>query len=162
MKLKECLEKSAEKEEIKNILDKNGYLCSIFSFIKPSQNKIEKWELGYYLPNENKILPVEAKKNISIGKKDKPLKKKTHRIFQEKIKISPEKILEEAKKVEKEEYNKKIQKILIALIGEDEKQVWKVSFVTSSFSIISIKINSENGKVIDKKEKSLMRKNIGL
>lgn len=157
MKLKEATNRAEEEDIVKEILDKGGCLCSAYIFLRADEN-ISKWELAYYEPETDKITPVSVSDKIEIAASDKPLKDKIHKISIENISFGAEDSLKKSKQLVKDEYGKKIQKILLSL-KQDEKLFWNIVFITSSFSTISIKINAEDGTILEDKEESLMQKN---
>ena len=75
----------------------------------------------------------------------------------EKIKISMEKALEIAEKVQQEEYKSDpVMKKILIIQNIDLGQVWNITFITQTFKTLNIKIDADSGKVIEHKANSLM------
>lgn len=154
MEIKDALKKFDTSKKTSNI-KKNSYLCSAFTFINPSE-KTSYWDLNYYNPKNNKITRVRVGKEIVVFGSDKPLKKgKIKKINKNNLKIPSSEIIKIAKEYEKKKYKHETQKILLSL-HYNRMQFWSVNLITKSMSIIQIKINPKNGKIIKSKEHNLL------
>jgi hypothetical protein len=154
MNIKEALKKFSTSKKTLDI-KKDSYLCSAFTFVKPSE-KISYWDLNYYNPKKGEITRVRIGNEIVIFGSDKPLKKgKVKKINTDDLKIDSSKIIEIAKEYEKKNYKHETQKILLSL-HSNKTQFWSVNLITKSLSIIQIKINPKNGEIIESKEHNLL------
>ncbi|MFB6089180.1 MAG: hypothetical protein ABEK36_05370 [Candidatus Aenigmatarchaeota archaeon] len=156
MLLKKAYEMAKGKGDIRSLVDSGGYLCSAYVFLTPEDEEIDNWELGFHVHKENKIVPVSVDGEVEITEGDEPLKEEVHQIAVEDIDFNAEEALEKAKKVQKNNFGRKVQKILLS-IKKDEKLFWNVAFITGSFSIVTVKVNTEDGEILETNEKTLMQ-----
>lgn len=156
MLLEEAYTQSKEDEDVKSLIESGGYLCSAYVFLTPEDEDINSWELGFHKPDENEIVPISVNGGVEINEGDEPLKEEVYKISIGGIDFTSKDALEKAKKIQEDNFGRKIQKILLSIKKEGEL-FWNVALITGSFSIISVKINVENGEVIDTNEKSLMQ-----
>lgn len=153
MEVKDALNKFNNSKKASTI--KNSYLCSAFTFLKPGE-KISYWDLNYYNPKKDEIARVRVGDEITVFGSAEPLRKgKIKKINIDDLKINSPKIIEIAKEYEKKKYKHETQKILLSL-HSNKTQFWSVNLITKSLSIIQIKINTKNGKIIDSKEHTLL------
>ncbi|MFB6075628.1 MAG: hypothetical protein ABEK17_00640 [Candidatus Aenigmatarchaeota archaeon] len=145
-----------ENEDIESLVNSGGYLCSAYVFLTPKDKEIDSWELGFHRPEENKIIPVSVNEKVEANEGDKPLKEEVHQISIEDIEFNSREALEKAKKVQKDNFGRKVQKILLSL-KKDEELFWNVAFITGSFSIVTVKVNAKNGEIMETNEKTLMQ-----
>lgn len=156
MKIKNAIRKAKEKDGIKEIIKRGGFFCSGFVTIEPSQ-EIEKWNLSFYNPETDRITSVVVSKNsIEKGVTDKPLHKKVYNPDESKIKVDSQEALEKAEK-EFKKYGKPLAKILISF-QKKEKEFWNISFITKVGSIVNVRVNSQDGKIIKSEEINLFQK----
>lgn len=152
MKVDEAVEEVEKLEEVKDILDGEGFFCSAYLILDKGE-EIKEWDLGFYSPEEDKITAVKVTDGgPEIGVTDKPLKKETHKLELDKVEVSAEEALEKAKEEMEEEYSKSYKKILFSLKMEGNP-VWSTTFVGSGLSIVSVDVDVGSGEVV-KSEKS--------
>jgi len=156
MKIKEAIEKAKEREEIKRILKKGGFFSSGFITLG-SDEKIEKWNLGFYNPETDKITSVMVSKEfVKMGVTDSPLHKKVYNPDESKIKIGSEEALEKARE-EFEKYGKPLAKILISF-QKRKVEFWNISFITKVGSIVNVRVDPQNGEIMKSEEINLFHK----
>jgi len=108
-------------------------------------------QFDYY--NHEIITSYIMKDKIEIIK-DKIYKKPTTEIKElnlGKIKIT----LNQALEITNKELNDQVQRKIIILQNLDEP-TWNISYITTSFKILNIKINAINGKIINKTYESIL------
>jgi len=156
MLLKKAIKKAEENEEIKRILKKNGFFCSGYVTLDEKE-KIKKWNLGFYNPENGEITSVLVTENfVDVGVSDRPFHEKVYNPDESKIKVCGEEALEKARK-EFKKYKKPLSKILISF-QKREKEFWNISFITKVGSIVNIRIDPKNGKIMKSEEINLFRK----
>lgn len=156
MKIKDAIEKAKEKKEIREIIERGGFFCSGFVTLG-SGEKIEKWNLNFYSPENGKITSVSVSEDgVELGESDKPLHSEVCNPDESKIIVSSQEALEKARQ-EFRLYAKPLAKILICF-QKKGKECWNISFITKVGSIVNVKIDSQNGEVIKSEEINLFQK----
>lgn len=141
-KLKDSLNKLKDSKEFKE-KPEDAYLCACFIMD-------DAWQIDYYSKAKDEIFTFVMGKDITV-KKDK--------VFKGDYEISElklgnlkeyEDIKKEADKLIEEKYDKdKINRSIIILQNYKGKAIWNITFLTSDMKIINIKINAENGRILD-------------
>jgi len=152
-KIKEAIKKIEETEEFKKYKEENPDLFLADTFIILNEN--EGWQIDYYSEDKDKITSF-TQKNESVQIKESELfrKEKTEMIplNLEKIKFS----LEQALKVVETQTKEKPSKLIVVLQVLNDKEVWNITYLTTSFKTINFKINAINGEIISKDESSIV------
>ena len=107
----------------------------------------DEWNISFYSKKTQKITSFSMKENIEIDGEDKAFQKTPKDI--EELKIENIKItLEEAEEIvgkikqEKapaEDVNKKI-----IILQQQDVPIWNITYITTSFNILNVKINATN------------------
>ena len=150
------LKKSKEfKEWKKKNLD--AYLSYGFFVVEKHS---DNWKIGFYHKKEDKITSFNIGKKIivkpeeEVFKKDKTMVKK---IDLEKVNLDLDEAIKNAIEFQKKEFsNENPQKIIAILQNIEIGQVWNITFITQNLNTLNIKIDSYNGRVLDKKLTNLM------
>ena len=84
-------------------------------------------------------------------------KKQESKIDLNKVKLSFAEIIDLASEFQKEKYPKEESNKIIAILQNLEKfgNVWNLTFITESFKTLNIKVNTENGKIVEHKLSSI-------
>ncbi len=140
--------KEAEKDDrIQKIIKKKGFLCAAYVTLKPEQEIIESWELGYYDPEAKKITPVSVTDDfIKVGEADSPLEGKLHEELSSNVTIPSAEALK-AGKLEAAKHKIPVQSIMLSLRKKDDALEWNVIFITKLMSILIVRIDAEDGKI---------------
>jgi len=133
------------------------YLSSGFVIIEKEQSP---WKAGYYDEKTNKITSFAIGKKIVIEPSDKLFQKKKVKID----KIDMKKLIVElpsavvvANNLQQTEYKEEMpMKIIAVLQNSDANQIWNLIFITQKFNTLNIRINTENGDIVDHKIASIM------
>jgi len=138
--------------------NKNTFLCSFFNIL--SQDKDNGWQVYFYNEDKDSITSFLAEDNIELIEEGSKVFKEPGTKVDE-LKLKDVKIrLDEAfgifeklrmKKYPNESANKKViilQKIKVPL--------WNITYITSGFKTLNIKINAENGKIIEESLTSIL------
>lgn len=158
MDLKDA-EKEAEKDEnINEIIEKGGYLCSAYTFVKRDE-EIGGWNLNYYDPAEKNTTNISInEKGSETGFAQEPFRRKPpQKLDIDEVEISSDKALEIADKEEKQKYGKPVEKILLSLQKSTKGEVWKITFITKVLSIILVEIDAGTGEIIKSKMSYLFK-----
>ncbi|MFP4115914.1 MAG: hypothetical protein ACLFTQ_01800 [Candidatus Aenigmatarchaeota archaeon] len=157
MNLEAAVEKAEDLDEIKDILDEEGFLCSAYLMLEEGEGP-EVWNLAFYSEGKNEITAVEVtSEDATLGVTDAPLREDTGKISLEEVKVGAKEGLEKVKKVLEEEFGGSYKKLLFSLKSEGGRQEWRAVFVGKSLSIIVISLDAETGEVLEKEKKSMNR-----
>lgn len=151
MSFKDDVGRIMNSEIFKN-LNKKLYLCSCFSIDDDWQydfyDKKSKKITSFKLDNEIRVVDEESK---VFQKEDVELEK----LDLEDIKVDLAEALLKVEKIRKEKTSEGINKKII-ILQCIEVPLWNISFLTSGFNILNVKINAVDGKIISEKFESLL------
>jgi len=146
------VEKSQEFKEWKEN-NKDAYLTHAFTLIDELNSGV--WQIGFYDKKKDTITTfiMHQGKIEGIPETEKVFKEEQKIVLaldSSKAKLSFEKVQEIAEDIQKKEYksSQPYKKIFILQNLDQWGQVWNVTFITTDFKTLNIKINSENGKVL--------------
>ncbi len=134
---------------------KDAYLCSIFLIGKIENIGNEPLQFDYYFKDKITSFVIEPfekslGKNVKIGNEESIFKKEGEidKLEINKIKISFDQALEIVNKFGKDKYpNEMFNKAIIIL----QKIMWNITFLTQSFNVFNVKIDTNNGNIIEEK-----------
>jgi len=111
----------------------------------------QEWQIGYYDPDADKITAFSVSDDV-VKNPDSEVFKKDKKVLElepSKVKITLDKTLEKAKKLQKTVYSQHtpVKKVVI-LQKLSLGQVWNVTYITQTFKTLNIKIDAESGEVI--------------
>ena len=141
--LKQDLEEIKKSQEFKEWKDKHSkaYLCGAF---------LDKnWQIDFYDPNTDKITTFHIDNKVLFEEGE--VFKSKHKIKElnlNKVKIDLEKALDIIKKLIDEKYNHQEETNKIIILQHLDRQVWNITYVMRSLSILNVKIDAETGKII--------------
>ncbi len=142
--------RKAEKDRLVRKLSKNHFLCSAFAFIK--DDSVNEWVLHYFSPESKKMVDCIVGSAVNIGD-ETPAIKEMEKLDAKKVKVSSDRAI----KIAGKGFEKKTVSSMISLHKKD-KVVWTVSMITQDMIITSFDIDALTGKITDKKEESLLRR----
>ncbi len=148
------LKKEYERLTKSKVFNKKGFLCSIFAMCDDKQDSPE-WQIDFYSKKEDAITSYLMKQDIKIIENSEIFKKENVKIKKlnlEDVKISYEEIPKLTKKFLDKE---KLVKAII-ILQQNTAPLWNLSYITDSFNLINIKINAENGKILEQTKSSLL------
>ena len=155
MQIEKAMENAEELPEIKSIIKEGGFLCSGYVILE-CKDEIKEWNLSYYNPKTKKMTQVKITNGgHEVSQPDDPLREKEYSTFQAKIKISGEKAIEIA---EKHLESTSCIKVILSLQKEDGREFWSVAFMSSLGQVKSVRIDVEDGKVLDSETTDLIRR----
>jgi hypothetical protein len=149
-------------DEYKDFIKNNPhhYLAHLFSLMD-SEHKND-WQLGYYSKETDKITVFDYLEDgtLSIMPPQEAFKEKNYiePLDIGKVKVSKDQAIAIVDKIIKENYKaESLSKMIILLQNLPEHgQIWNITIVTTTFSVINIKIDSKNGTVIKHSKESLI------
>lgn len=149
------LENSKEYKSWKND-NKDGYLCSCFHLDGEGD-----WQFDFYLPKKDKIKTFIVENNevkelidSKIFKKDDSVLKK---LDLNKVKVTFENAVDIVDNLKDSKYKSEniIKRIII--LQNIDKEVWNITYLSSSFNILNIRVDANSGKILSEKLDSVMR-----
>ena len=161
MELKESLNKLKNNNDFKQWgkNNKNTFFSYAFKILK--EENFDGWQIGFYNKNNNKITTFSViKDEIQINQEDDVFKKpdiSVNKINTEKLKLPFKKILQRAEAFKEKKYPKEVEEKIIVILQNLEPfgDVWNITYITKSFSTLNIKVNAENGKILQHKLSSI-------
>ena len=133
------------------------YLAHAFTMLDEHEKKYN-WELGYYSPSKDRLVVVETQPDVSIKaeeevfKKDGPVKP----LGLKSAKVSVARAMEICDGLLKEKYSAQAITKRIILMQNLDRQMYNVTLVTMSFSILNIRIDAQSGELISHNLQSIM------
>ena len=155
MEIKELLERVMNSRLYKNFNnDDKAYLCSFFKI--DGEGEQDEWQVDFYNPENDKITSFKEIGNQIriIGKDSKIFKEKEAKVNElriDKVKIAPEDAIKAVDELKKKKYSgeEALRRIVILQSTKEFKENWNITYLTTSFNILNVKINAKNGKVIE-------------
>src|SRR3989344_3595188 len=155
MEIKELLERVMNSRLYKNFNnDDKAYLCSFFKI--DGEEEQDEWQVDFYNPEKDKITSFKEIGNQIriIGKDSKIFKEKEAKVNElriDKVKIAPEDAIKAVDELKKKKYSgeEALRRIVILQSTKELKENWNITYLTTSFNILNVKINAKNGKVIE-------------
>ena len=161
MELKQAIKKLEQSKEFKDLNEKNKDIYFSYALIMIENDKNSPWQLGFYNKSTDKIITFVVEDKIKTEKEEEVFKKpgmEVKPLDMEKAKISHDEILKIAQKFQKKEYPKELMSKTIVILQNLEQygNVWNITFVMHSFKTLNMKINTENGNIIEHNLQSLL------
>lgn len=145
--LKSALEKLENSEVFKEWKHKNkdSYLCGMFMMSELSNINHENWQIDFF--HNGNITSFILGKEIQLTNTEEIFTKdnKIEELDMNKVKINLESALKLALNIKDSKYkDQNITKAIIIL----QAKLWTITFLTSAFKVINVKINSISGEII--------------
>jgi Zn-dependent metalloprotease len=149
--MKDIIKKLESSKEYKEWIKENPKAYLTHAFIMEDPNVKQEWQIGYFLPKEDKVMTFTVGDSIMQNPPSEVFKEKGTilKLKLDEVKVEMEDALKTAAKLQKEKYpgNDALKKIVI-LQNLDVGQVWNITYVTQTFKTLNIKIDAQTGKVI--------------
>ncbi len=132
--------------------NKSSYLCSAF-LISENINEINTgWQIDYYNPEDSKITSfIMIGNSLQIMPPEEVFQKEKTKIKElnlNDIKIDLNKAIETSKKLIKDKYKNENPDKIIVVLQVLEAILWNITYLTSTFNIINIKINAIDNEIL--------------
>ena len=137
----------------------DSYFVSAFFIGEDFSPKSKQWQFDFYEPNKDKVVSFiygsdQAVKEEEIFKKTKD---KIPELLLENLKIDLEKAIDIVEKINKSKHpGETATKRLFILQVLESKSVWNITYISSSFNILNIKIDAISGEVINENFSSIL------
>ncbi|MBW2989192.1 hypothetical protein KY358_02630 [Candidatus Woesearchaeota archaeon] len=160
MEIIEVLNRLEEDKEFKewHSRNKESFLAHVFKMLDDA-NK-DDWQAGYYNPDDTITTFIIIPESIKIAETENIFKRpdaKIRKLEKDKIKVDITEALQTAEKTQAKEYSNEVPfKIITILQRLEIGQVYNITYVTQSFKTLNFKVDSSNGKLLEKSLKSIM------
>lgn len=155
MDIKPVLKKLEESKDFRewHKKNKNTYLSYVFKI--PQEMGINDWQIGFYDKKRDKITTfVIDGNNISIRAGEEIFKKedmKVNEIQINKVKLTFDTAIEKASQFQQKNFPKDKSIKIIAILQNIHQfgNIWNITYITESFNTLNMKIDAENGNVLE-------------
>lgn len=159
MILKDAIKKVEESKELKKFLKDHPdyYLAHAFTMLDEKEKRYD-WELGYYSPSEDKLAVFETEPKINLKALDDAFKKdgSIAKLQMKDVEISVASAMEKCDELMKSKYSSQTITKRIIILQNLDGQVYNVTLVCMSFSLINIRIDAKTGIVVKDNIQSIM------
>lgn len=160
MKLKEALDKIKKDSKFKEWEKNNKKAYFSYAFCTIGGDKNNGWQLGYYNKEKDRMTTFTINNEVAISPEEEVFKKqdmKVKKIGLAKVKLDLDIILEKIKRFQKDKYSNEmpVKKIIILQNLEKLGNIWNITYVTKSFKTLNMKVNAENGEILQHKLSSI-------
>jgi len=150
MDLRKTIEDLENRKEFKEWKKDNAssYLAHVFMMVKKGE---ELMEIGYY-HEDGTITTFAPGESIAINHHKEIFqkeKKEVRKLDRSRIKLTLDKSLEIAGKLQKDKYPAEMpMSKMIVLQAMEAAHVYNITYLTCNFKTLNIKINAENGEIM--------------
>lgn len=133
--------------------NKNTYFSYAFKILQEMGSN--EWQIGFYDKKNDKITTfVIIGDNIKIRPEEDVFKKEemeVNKIQVDKVKLTFDNAITKANEFQNENFPKDKSMKTIAVLQNISEfgNVWNITFITEAFNTLNMKIDAENGKVIE-------------
>ncbi len=160
MEFKKALTRLEESDKFKGWRGKNKEDYLSYAFCELGSGAGE-WQIGYHNEKEGKATTFIFDNGVKVVPDQEVFKKpgtKIGKIELDDIKLSFAEIVDKAKAFQKEKYPREIVNKTISILQNLEGlgTVWNITFITSSFNTLNIKLSAKDGKILVHKLSSIL------
>lgn len=140
----EKIEASKEFKEIKEEL----ILCSFFNMFS---KELGSWQVSYYDQKNDKMISFSVEDNKVKREESKVFREKNSKINQlnlDDVKIDFNNAIKKTDKIKHDNYKSGSVNKKIVILQVIEKPIWNVTYLTSDFKIVNVKLDAISGEVI--------------
>ncbi len=158
MQVKDIINALRERQEFKCWHDKNKNAKLVHLFLMLDPTSKVSYDVGFYdftkklmtsFILDETLNSVDVNESKEIFTKDDS---KIKPLDESKIKISFKDACSVASTLQKEKYKQHLPlKEIVVLQNLELGQVWNITYVTKTFQTLNIKVDAENGKILDEK-----------
>ncbi len=138
--------------------EEKGFLCNVFVMASTKELENITWQFGFYNPETKTMNSYKDNDGIKVeGKNDAVFQEETQPIEElklEEVQLELEEALKLAKKHLKERHESAEKTIIV--LQKQRIPIWNISFITTMFNLLNIKINGKKKQVLDEKYTSLL------
>ena len=136
-----------------------SYFSYAFRMLMESEEN--EWQIGYYDKASDKITTFVVGGSVEMKPEEEVFKKESMEVLpvdRKKVKMKLNDIVDAAKNFQHKKYPHDMPVKIIAILQNLENlgNVWNLTFVTAAFNTLNMKINAENGKIVEHKLSSIL------
>ncbi len=128
-----------------------SYLSSFFKIIEGQD--VEWWQVDFYYPKGDTITSFVVDDKVKLATKDGEVFKKPDDHVQaldlHAVVVDVKKALQIAGQLQKEKYHMEKTSKTIVLLQHMHRTLWNISFLTSAFRLVNIRIDAATGDVLE-------------
>ena len=152
--IKESYHKLLKSKEFKH----EKFLCS--ALLISDINNIEKslWQIDFYNEDSDTVNTYTIGDDIEVNKESKIFKDgktKIEKLDLDEVKTDFSEIYQHALDILKKHRENAVKVVII--LQKQKQTLWNILFITRGFNILNIKIDAEDGKVIEEKITSFVK-----
>src|SRR3989338_3472405 len=138
----------------------DSYFSYAFRMLMDSEEN--NWQIGYYDKTADKITTfVVGDNSVEMNPEEEVFKKESMEVLpidKKNVKLGLNNIVDAAKSFQHKKYPHDMPVKIIAILQNLENlgNVWNLTFVTAAFNTLNMKINAENGKIVEHKLSSIL------
>ena len=153
MELRQALKNLEESKEFKKWHKENKNTYFSYAFNIPQEN--DEWQLGYYNKKKDMITTfIVNRDSIKVRPEEEVFKKEGMKVGQiqlENVMLTFENAVSKANEFQQKNFPKEKGIKTIAILQNVPKlgNVWNITYITEAFNTLNMKINANNGKVLE-------------
>ena len=135
----------------------NSYLCAGFMIIESP--KESGWQIDYYCPDNDKITTFSFADMLRVKEADTAHRKDSNvvELNLENVDVGMQRALDIVSKLRDKNYpDEKTAKIIVILQNIDKREVWNVTYLTSSFKVLNVNVDAQTGDILKEKLDSIL------
>lgn len=137
----------------------DSYFISAFFLGNEFSSKSKEWQFDFYAPDKDKVVSFTYGKDIAVKEEEifKKTKDKIGELKLDEIRVDLDKaiLIFEKIKSAKHAADTPTKKLFILQVL-DAKAVWNITYISSSFNILNIKIDALSGEVVSESFSSVL------
>lgn len=152
MSFKDNVDKIKNSDVFKN-LKKKLYLCSCFAID-------DDWQYDFYDKKKKKITSFKIKDKVELLESESKVFQKEkvdiEKLNLDKVKVDLSEALLKIDKIKKKKAGSENINKKIIILQHIKVPLWNISYLTTSFNILNVKVNANNGEIVSEKFESLL------
>lgn len=137
----------------------DSYFVSAFFIGEDYFPKSNQWQLDFYEPNKDRVVSFVYGADSPLKEEEifKKSKDKIPELVLDVIKVDLEKAIDNVEKIKKAKHpGETATKKLFILQVLEGKSVWNITYISSAFNILNIKIDAQSGDVLSESFSSVL------
>lgn len=151
MKVGDSFDRLLDSSEFKEWKKKHDDSYLAFAFVMRDEKTDTDWQFGFYSKKKDKVVAFVVGNNIEVCPEEEVFKKEKTEVKE--ISLDNVKDFEDAlntaKEYQDQYYNCDPPSKTISILQKlDNNVVWNITFLTTTFKTLNIRIDAESGKII--------------
>lgn len=158
--LKTSIKKLNEFKEFEDYKKENPDAYFTAGFVMMDENDKGKWQIDFYSPKKHKITSFVIDKKVQVMPSEQIFQKEVKKIEKldiDKVKVTLNVAFDKINEILQKKFPHEVPSKKIVIIQMlDGKEIWNISYITTTFNLINVKIDAKNGKVLEAKLDTLL------